>query len=714
MPENDRTRFEITGCSADLRIVRYAGHEGLSELFQFEITLAADDPALSPTDLVGRTAHLEIDAEGDEIRHVHGIVSRFELGDQGKKLSYYHLTLVPKVWRLHHRHDCRVFQELSTPELVKKVLEGAGLAAGDDFRLALQATYLVREYCVQYRESDFAFVSRLLEEEGIHYFFEHQAEKHVLVLADKPSAHEVIAGAATVPFRAPLGVMSRGEHVSRFRSSAEVRPGKYTTRDYDFKRPELKLEGVRAGDANADLELYDHPGGFRVPLGGAADLAALRLAERASLRETAEGESSCARFTSGSTFTLADHSREALNREYLVVRVDHRGSEPSMMEAGGARDDVRYENRFECIAKAVPFHPPLVTPRPTIKGLQSAIVVGPAGEEIYTDEHGRVKVQFHWDRVGKKDDKSSCWVRVSQIVAGNSWGAMFLPRIGHEVLVDFLDGDPDRPVVVGRVYHGTNVPPYGLPAEKTKSTIKSSSSPGGEGSNELRFEDKKGSEEVYFHAQKDLFTEVVNDEKRDVGHDETVTIENDLTHETKHDQKEKVGNDETFEVVRDRAKKVGRDETDSIGRDRKADVGRDLTASVQRNLALSIGGTTAVQAKDDATVAFDKKLDVTAKANVTLAADADVTFTIKGASTEDVTGAKKLTSKQEVVIECGQSKVTLSPDGTIKLEGVTLKVSAMGQVTIEAQGAASVKASGAASVEASGVVTVKGALVKVG
>jgi type VI secretion system secreted protein VgrG len=708
-----RIRFEINGCSAELHVLRFSGHEGISELFHFEVTVAADDATLAPADLVGLPAHLEIDGEDGSTRHVHGMVSRFEFGDAGKKLSLYHVVVVPKVWRLHHRQDCRVFQQLSTPEIAQKVLEGAGLSAGDDFRLSLRGAYKKREYCIQYRETDFAFVSRLLEEEGIHYFFEHQADKHVLVLADEPSAHSDIAGDASVKFRAPLGAMAHGEHVSRFRFSAEVRPGKYTVRDYDFTRPDFVLQGEHEREKDKDLAIYDYPGVHGVPAGDGTAIAKLRLEERAALREVGEGESACARLASGSTFTLAEHSREALNKSYLVVRVEHRGSEPSMTDLGG-HDEARYENRFECVDASVPFHPPLVTPRPTIKGLQSAVVVGPAGEEIHTDAHGRVMVQFHWDRLGKKDDKASCWVRVSQILAGKSWGAVFLPRVGHEVLVDFLDGDPDRPLVVGSVYHGTNVPPYSLPSEKTKSTIKSNTSPDGGGFNELRFEDKKGSEELYLHAQKDMLTEVVNDEVRKVGHDETVTIENDLTHTTKHDRKRAVEHDEAIAIKNDRTKKVDHDEIVTIGNDRAEEIGNDLTEKVQRNLTLAVGGTSSSEVKGAASAAYKDKLDVTVAKDVTLTADGDLTFTIKGASTEEATGAKKIKSNDSVTIECGAAKVILSPDGTIKIDGLIVKVTASTELTVQSEGTATLHGSAMATVEANGILQLKGAIVKVG
>ncbi|MFS8069951.1 MAG: type VI secretion system tip protein TssI/VgrG, partial [Byssovorax sp.] len=465
MPLSDRFLFEVDGLAQTLRVVRFSGSEGLSELFRFEVIVASEDGAVGFDDIIGKPALLTMRADEDESRYVHGIVARMRQGDFGKKLTTYHLTIVPRPWRLLHRQDCRIFQELTAKEIIQKVLEGAGLTSDTDFRLAVQGSHAVREYCVQYRESDWAFVSRLMEEEGIYYFFEHLADKHLLTIVDKLSAHVPIAGESTIKFRPSLGALSKGEHVHRFHYAEEIRSGKVTIRDYDFKKPGLKLESAEAGASFADLEVYDHPGDYVLPATGDA-LATLRLQERTSLRKVGEGESACERLIPGSTFTLSEHGREALNRAYLVTRIEHEGAEPAMAESGA--EVTRYENRFEVIPDDVPFRPALTTPRPTVKGVQSAIVVGPAGEEIYTDEHGRVKVQFFWDRLGKKDDKSSCWIRVSQVWAGEGWGAMHIPRINQEVLVDFFEGDPDRPIITGRVYHGTNVPPYALPANKTR------------------------------------------------------------------------------------------------------------------------------------------------------------------------------------------------------------------------------------------------------
>lgn len=724
MPElNDRYLFAVLGLSQSLRVARFSGHEGLSELFHFDVILMTDDDAVAFDQVMAQPARLTLRADDGHDRHVHGIVSRFEQGEAGKKLTAYRVTLVPKAFRLLHRADCRIFQELAAPEIIQKVLEGAGLHAGDDFRLSLQGSYAPREYCVQYRESDFDFVSRLMEDEGIYYYFEHHEDRHVMVLGDTKSGSPPIEGDATVLFRASLGALAKGEHVHRFQYAEEMRPGAVTLRDYDFKKPTLLLESKSEAASFAELEIYDYPGSFAKPEAGAS-LARVRLEERQALRRTGEGEGACERFAAGHRFTLAEHGRESFNREYLVTRVDHEGVEPTLMDQGGGGDLVRYENRFQVIPADVPFRPAKVTPKPMIKGVQTAIVVGPAGEEIHTDEHGRVKVQFHWDRLGKKDDKSSCWMRVSQLWAGESWGAMHLPRVKQEVLVDFLEGDPDRPLIVGRVYHGTNVPPYALPANKTRSAIKSSSTPGGDGWNELRFEDKKGSEEIYLHAQKDLTIEVLNDKNQTVGHDETLKVTNNRTKEVGVDQSESIGQDEAIEVGRDRSKSVGRDEAETIGRDRTIEVGSDHTESIGNNLSLSVAKVKTEEVGEDSSEKVGKARSLSVGTSYSVEVGSDMTTKVSASQSEQVDLDKTVKVGGTLTIACGSAKVIIDKSGSVTIQGTSLEVksdgevkvtatkvlvSSSGEVKVSATGKVEVKGSGPMSLDASGPVKVKGA-----
>ena len=555
MPSDVRTlALAIQGLPDDveLDVVHFEGHEGMSQLFEFEITVASTS-AIDFADVMRKPATLTIHVEDDaDPCLVHGLIGRIEQGNPEEKWSPYRLTLVPRAWLLLHRMDSRIFQDLTAPEIVQKVLSGAGLAEGSDFKLSVQGTYTTREYCVQYRESDWDFVCRLLEEEGIYYFFDQGQSDEALVMADNVAAYPPIAGDATLLFRpgsGALGPATRpGNHVPRFQFAEQVRSGKATLRDWNFKKPALLLESSKSDAVDSDLETYDYPGEFQIKADGDG-LARVRLDELVGARKTGGGESTCSRLKAGRTMTLAEHPRESFNAAYLLTRVAHWGTRA---EADRSIDEKEreplYRNEFELIPADTLFRPPRVTRRPHIHGVQTAAVVGPSGEEIYVDQHCRVKVQFHWDRLGKLDDDSSCWVRVAQTWASSAFGAMFIPRIKDEVVVTFLEGDPDQPLIVGSIYHGTNVPPYALPDNKTRSTIKSNTSPGGGGSNELRFEDKKGAEEVFLHAQKDWTIGVENDKNQKVGHDETLEVGHDRTKTVKNDQTGTVDHDDTLTV----------------------------------------------------------------------------------------------------------------------------------------------------------------------
>jgi type VI secretion system secreted protein VgrG len=515
--------FELTVGGAPLRVVRFSGTEELSAPYDFRVEVAGMD--FDPETLLGQPALLTLHG-AESPRLLHGIVAEAEYIGYTRSLQLYELRIVPWAHRLSHREDCRVFQDKTTEQIVTDVLTRAGLPR-DWFRFSLVETYEPRNYCVQYRETDLAFVSRLLEEDGIFYFFDHEEERHVWVMADHVRAHTPIDGTSTLWFNPPQGTVQDQEHVRTFRFGGRVRPGKVTLRDHNLHSPELDLEAKETARTDTDLEVYEFPGEYQKPGRGGPhqgqSLAKTRLEAFQATRRLGTGDSDCPRFTPGRTLTLTGHPKHELNAEYRLVQVRHTGAQPQELDqdASGAST---YSNIFTVTELKIPFRPSRRTPRPVMRGVQTAIVVGPAGEEVHTDAEGRVRVQFHWDREGAHDERSTTWVRVSQAWAGNGYGIMFLPRIGHEVLVDFIEGDPDRPIITGRIYHGNNHVPYPLPEDKTKSTIKSESSLGGGGFNELRFEDRKGSEEIFLHAQKDWNTEILNNLTENVGNNRDATI----------------------------------------------------------------------------------------------------------------------------------------------------------------------------------------------
>ncbi|MCP3140663.1 type VI secretion system Vgr family protein [Pyxidicoccus xibeiensis] len=668
-------RFMVTGCADELRVTRFSGQEAVSGLFEFHLELASMSPSLDFDSIVGKPALLTV--LGDKgPRSVHGLVCRFEQVQALPRFTLYRATLVPQVWRLRHRQNCRIFQGMTTPDILKKVLATAGIAA-DQYRVALSGSYEPRDYCVQYRESDWAFMSRLMEEDGIFYFFEHSPDGHVLVMGDAASAFKAIP-AEQIPFRHSTGMVTDGDHVERFRFTEEVQPGQVALRDFNFKRPNMSMEVKGTGAKDTDLEVYDYPGEYQLPGRGSpgkgATLAQVRMEEWQALRVEGHGESDCERFVPGGLFTLAGHARKLFNRRYLLTGVAHEGYQPQVLEEeSGSEGQLSYSNHFSCLPEDVPYRPARVSPKPVVRGIQTAIVVGPSGEEIYTDEFGRVKVQFHWDREGKSNEKSSCWVRVSQPWGGEAWGGMFIPRIGQEVVVDFIEGDPDRPLITGRVYNGVNPTPYPLPDEKTKSTLRTNTSPGGEGFNELRFEDKKGAEQVFIHSQRNMDVHVKNDSMENILHDRHQTIGGE-------GKAGKVG-DQNELVFRDKNLKVHRHSQEHIGGDLKLLVGgidgpgnQDVHIQASRkekvdaDSHLSVGGKRNEQVGDTWSITVGKDLQIKVSSNHALEAGKEIHLSAPTVVIE---------ASQGLTLKVGGNFITLNP-ASISVMGTVVNLNSGG------------------------------------
>jgi type VI secretion system secreted protein VgrG len=546
------------------------------------------DTEVKATDLLGVATTVHLQTADGGTRHFNGVVAVVDYLGTSDTI-HYRLLLRPWLWLLTRSANCRIFQDQTVIDIITSVFQECDISDVDTSGLTME-NYKPCEYVVQYRETDFDFVSRLMEREGVYYYFRHDDGGHTLVLVDTNAVHDVPPSAVdgfSIPFR-PLNSnrASAGEFVDDSQVQNAVEPGQYSHADFDFTKSRSRLYATRtdgSGHAHDDLEVYDYPGGFSSRDPGEA-YALVRLQEHQTPFEEATGWSNARQLSVGCLFTLVDCPRDDQNQDYLVTSSTFRlsGHEGG---SGRRRQAEVFGCTFTAIASTRQFRPRLATLKPFVRGPQTAIVVGPSGEEIWTDKYGRVKVQFHWDRDGENDEKSSCWVRVSQVWAGTNWGAMHIPRIGQEVIVDFLEGDPDRPIITGRVYNDANMPPYALPGNQTQSGIKSRSTKGGAlpNANEIRFEDRKGSEEFYIQAEKDLNSLVKNNETATVGVDRTRQVgRNDgLT----------VGKNQTLQIGADESLTVGGNETIAVTGNETATVGGDQSVSVAGKDSMSVGGS---------------------------------------------------------------------------------------------------------------------------
>jgi type VI secretion system secreted protein VgrG len=606
--------FKVGSHEAEsLSVSHISGREGLSRLYEFQVGFhpLGDEP-LETQALLGAEALLTVLLPEGKTRQVHGRVRAVDsLGPQGGRWRY-QAWVVPKAWWLTRVKRSRIFQGKTVPQIVKAVLEEGGV----EVKLSLSGSSEAREYCTQYRETDFAFVSRLMEWEGLFYFFQHSEDGHVLVVGDKPNVHEELPGGAKLPLRENDERAEDEEYLSSLQRVHRLRPGKVHLKDYDFEKPTLDVSGKTQDTSNGQdaLEVYDYPGEYVAPAVGKG-VAKVRLEEAVQAARTMEGEGVCPRLTPGYRFEVEDDGTQA--GEYVVVEVVHSGQQP---ETPGSREALGnlYRNRFKCMPANVPFRPRRTTPPPHIPGLQTATVVGPGGEEIHTDEHGRIKVQFHWDREGQRDDKASCWVRVGQAWGGPAWGALYLPRIGQEVVVRFLEGNPDRPLIAGTVYNGSNPTPYALPDNKTKSTLKSASSLGSDGFNEFRIEDSAGEEEIFVHGQKDedLLTEndkdqaVLGYEDLLVKKDRSITVEGNQRLDVTIDDASLVEGNQTLQVRGNRSTDTTGSHDEAVEGNQSIVVAKSFTSTISLAAletvvgakALTIGGGYAI----DVALAFNE------------------------------------------------------------------------------------------------------------
>ena len=655
-----------------LVFARMSHVEPLSQPFQSEVALFSESGDLDPDSILGKPLTVELTTTGTTpLRYFHGLVAEFEQVGFGERLHEYRAVTRPWFWFLTRTADCRVFQSKAVPDIFRDVCHQAGFA---DFDLRFAGSYQTLEYCVQYRETDFNFLSRLLEREGIFYFFEHSANKHVMVLTDDVGECKAVAGYDEVPFypATEQGALRERDHLQSWSFQKSFQPGRFSSRDYNFEQPGLVPEGtssISRSYETSKLEIYDFPAeADELVSKGVERVAKLRVEELQVPQMIARGSGDAAGLAAGHVFKLTGHARSSLDIQYLITSTTVDLSSDAY-HAGAGGSGTQFSIAVEGVDARAPYRPPRITPKPMIHGTQTAVVVGPKGDEIHTDQFGRIRVQFHWDRYGKLDEKSSCFVRVGQLWAGKSWGGIYIPRIGQEVIVSFMEGDPDRPIVIGSVYNGANKPPYSLPENKTQSGIKSRSSQEGtaDNFNELRFEDKKGSELVFLHAEKDQTIEVENDESHSVGHDRSKSVKNNETTTVGKDRTESVGGNESITIDQDRTESVKGSESITITKDHTQNIGGSRTLAVTKDESIAVSGGRTDEVTKDEQVSIGQKRSQSIGTNDTLSVGEKLSINA-GQTVEIVTGSASITMRQDGTITVKGNNITLSGDGDITIK----------------------------------------------
>jgi type VI secretion system secreted protein VgrG len=664
------------------------GVESLSEPFLFQLSMVSEEHWIDPTKLVGQPVSFGISLrwprDGEPMtRWFHGVVRRFVHRGRTDRLARYVAEVVPLAWFLTRRADARIFQEKSVPEIVAEVLKGGKVDNVD--RSSLRCSYPPREYCVQYRESDHDFFHRLLEDEGIFYYYKMKESEHVPVLADAEEAYPECEK-ATLHRRSPLQQHDAGDDILRWEHGFDFQPGRWAQRDYNFKTPSNQLETQRhlsTEQAGADpYEVFGFPGGY-MERGDGERLTRVRMEAEDCGYDVVHADTVCPTLFAGGRFKVGKHPIEAEEgKEWVVTRVEHIVQSRGEYESGSG-SPLPYVNRVTCIPASVVFRPARRTPRPVMHGIQTAMVVGPSGEEIYVDKYGRVKVQFHWDRYGKKDERSSCWIRVAHPWAGLGFGGLAIPRIGQEVVVEFEEGNPDRPLINGRVYNAEQIVPVSnagrdasagpAPSEITAAammtTLKSNSLGGSGGYNEITMNDTGGAEGLFIKAQKDNINNIGNDQTTMIGHDREESVGNDHT--------EIIGNNSTQTIRNNQTVTVGSNTTISIGKNKTENIGMMATESVGAVKTVSVGAAYMVNVG----------------AAHTLSVGGAMSTTVSLAQMEDIGKTKTVIVGDKVSLTCGSSKVTLDKSGKITVEGKDITVKASGKTVIDSSGPMKLKGS---------------------
>lgn len=670
MPADNQLVAISTPLGDEKLILRQARiNEELGQPFSIDVELLSDDENISLDDILGQNVTIRLETE-DENRYFNGIVTEFFQKENIDRNACFGAVIKPWLWLLTLSENCRIFQEKSYPDIIKMVFDDLGFS---DYEDQLTATYGLQEYVVQYNESDFNFVSRVMEQEGIYYYFIHIDGKHTLVLADDSSVQPDIGD---IPFyeKEESGYQVDVEGIVKWENYRKIRTGGVSLADFDFILPSKNLNAVTSDPKTgslSSLQKFNYPGKYTEREKGTNYTKILMEKENVHYAQK-YAEGNFRTLYAGSQFTLIDHHREDQNDNYLVVKFSCVLKSDQYISSSDGQESDLFTCNFTAIPANVSYRPQQATIKPRITGPQTAIVVGKSGEEIWTDKYGRIKVMFHWDRDAEADEKSSCWIRVSQSWAGKNWGSIQIPRIGQEVLVDFIHGDPDRPIVIGSVYNGSAMPPYDLPANATMSGVKSRSSKGGDGFNEIRFEDKKDEEQIFIHGQKNQDINIKNDCFETIGNDKHLVVENNRNEEVKADHVEKIGKDRQLSVTGKEVKEVT----------------GDLALTVDGDVAEVFNKNHSMQVTDDSNINSN---------NIYIEATTKIMLKVGGSS-----------------ISIEESGITIKTGSDIELDaGAKVDIKSGADTKIDAGANARIKSSANTEIEAGANASIKGAMVKI-
>ncbi|WP_307570550.1 type VI secretion system Vgr family protein [Pantoea anthophila] len=689
------------------------GTEALSHPFVLTAELLSTDARIDRHALLGQPVTFTLPTDGLmsalSPRYLNGKITRVAVRSQelnGTRYACYELTVEPDLWPMKRDRNLRIFQSQTVPQIVQTLLKEYGVSV--ETRLA--GSYRVWEYCVQYQESSLDFISRLMELEGMYYFFRHEADKHTLVLCDAPDQHQAFPGYGTIAYHVtPSGGVVTEEGISQWSLSESVTPGMYSTDDYDFRKPNAWMLQARQNPASpvpGAVDVYDWPGHF-VDHSHGESYARIRQEVWQAEHHRVSGSGTATGIAPGYTFSVLNAPHFSDNGEYLVTSATYDFAENPYASGGGGES--RHNIDFTVLPSSVTWRTPPETPWPKTHGPQTAKVVGPKGESIWTDRYGRVKVKFHWDRLAKGDDTSSCWVRVSSAWAGQGFGGVQIPRVNDEVVVDFINGDPDRPLIIGRVYNEASMPPWALPAAATQMGFLSRSKDGtADTANALRFEDKAGEEQVWLHAEKNMDTEVENDETHSVGSNRTKTIGGNETTEVKKNRTETVDQNETITVHQNRTETVDGNETITVHSNRTETVDQNENVRIGQNQSVTVNGNQTLkvdQAKTE-TIALASMLNVGLAQNTNIGAAYVLNvgagwMTNVGAMQMHNVGMKyslnagrdialsagtnaEVSAEDKITLVCGESMIVLEQNGTITISANKIKL--VGEKVIDIDG----------------------------